>query len=781
MAATIGNGIALGNPFDVNANVPSDSRQTQATIAARNAIVWKYDGLECYVESEKTSYIFILGYASNSLLDNNNWAPMSASEPNIVAAGTYTKVTVNTKGRVIGGDNISVTDVGGLIDMGTGRINQLLMPAISIVDTFVRNSQAAMLALDAQQGDICVRTDINKSFILTTDDPTQVGNWQELLSTSGTITSVSLSMPTPEFNVSNPTITSAGTFGVSWKTQTARTVLAGPTDSTGVPSFRVLGIDDVTGLPLTIYDINYTLGNKANLVGGNNFGGNQFVNNGFLQVISDEGIGILRPSELILGNYEGIPPQITLGVTTIVGNTPMGAIEIGLPIDNGVLALTSQIPTNYVTTNTPQSGLVGTKQWGAEHRWDVGSGSTGINLLNNTQLSFSTPGNTYSGYLRGDGMEFRGPGGNYSLNINNNALTFKAGNYGVGVNRYTRLYAQAISADNNLYLPTDSGTLALTSQITALNGVYQPLENQRLSTSNIPTFQGLRINNGSTNYYKDLIFQHNGLHRWNFYSDGAESGSDSGSNLYLASYYDDANYKANIFLINRATGILNFSSRPTIAGNGIVSNDGGTYNINISGRAARWSNLHADFSSEGTTLDYFIGWQDDGRGGSYFGKDKAKAALNLNDGSTLNNSISGSAAKWANIEHGGVTTNTANIDYLYSYNSATSTAYISPKATIKSALATSLQDVTDVSYVTTNPIAFQRGVGNSVLFVGPEAFAFGGTSDDGLAFVYGANKYHIATNSAKRFTVDENGNIGIGTTSPTAMLDVNGNTFVGSY
>ena len=50
-----------------------------------------------------------------------------------------------------------------------------------ISDTFVAASQVAMLALDAWQGDVCVRTDLSTTFILTNDEPTLLASWQEIL------------------------------------------------------------------------------------------------------------------------------------------------------------------------------------------------------------------------------------------------------------------------------------------------------------------------------------------------------------------------------------------------------------------------------------------------------------------------------------------------------------------------------------------------------------------------------------------------------------------------
>jgi hypothetical protein len=62
-----------------------------------------------------------------------------------------------------------------------GKIPAEQIPAIAISDTFVVNSAAAMTTLFAEIGDVAVRTDLNKSFILAAAPPTNVNNWVELL------------------------------------------------------------------------------------------------------------------------------------------------------------------------------------------------------------------------------------------------------------------------------------------------------------------------------------------------------------------------------------------------------------------------------------------------------------------------------------------------------------------------------------------------------------------------------------------------------------------------
>lgn len=132
-----------------------------------------------------------------------------------VVAGTFTKVTVDAKGRVTEGvANLTAADIPELTlskisdagtaaakDFGTaegnvpvlgagGKLSEAVIPAIAITDTFVVDSQAAMLALEAQQGDVAVRTDVNKTFILKVAPATTLANWVELETPTDAVTSV---------------------------------------------------------------------------------------------------------------------------------------------------------------------------------------------------------------------------------------------------------------------------------------------------------------------------------------------------------------------------------------------------------------------------------------------------------------------------------------------------------------------------------------------------------------------------------------------------------------
>jgi hypothetical protein len=81
--------------------------------------------------------------------------------------------------------------VNGIASLdGTGLIPTNQLPALAITQTSVVASQVAMLALTAEIGDIAVRTDLNKSFILTATPSTSLVNWQELLTPTDSVLSV---------------------------------------------------------------------------------------------------------------------------------------------------------------------------------------------------------------------------------------------------------------------------------------------------------------------------------------------------------------------------------------------------------------------------------------------------------------------------------------------------------------------------------------------------------------------------------------------------------------
>ena len=107
-------------------------------------------------------------------------APTTHTHTNSQITGLGTAATCNT-GTASG--NVPVLD-------SSGKLNTAVLPALAITDTYVVATQAAMLALTAQKGDVAVRTDQNKSYILKTEPATTLANWQEILTPTSLVASV---------------------------------------------------------------------------------------------------------------------------------------------------------------------------------------------------------------------------------------------------------------------------------------------------------------------------------------------------------------------------------------------------------------------------------------------------------------------------------------------------------------------------------------------------------------------------------------------------------------
>lgn len=70
-----------------------------------------------------------------------------------------------------------------------GLVPTAHIPPLAISEVFVVATEAAMLALNAQVGDVAIRTDVNKTFILSASPASTLANWKEVMAT-GQVVSV---------------------------------------------------------------------------------------------------------------------------------------------------------------------------------------------------------------------------------------------------------------------------------------------------------------------------------------------------------------------------------------------------------------------------------------------------------------------------------------------------------------------------------------------------------------------------------------------------------------
>lgn len=159
------------------------------------------------------------------------------------SAGTYRSVTTDAYGRVTAGTNpttlagYGITDAipasekgaaNGVATLGAdGKLPVAQLPALAITDSFVVANEAAMLGLSAEVGDIAIRSDLSKTFILQALPATDIANWKELATPTDTVTSVNgqtgavsldfvtsvgATAPAAGLTISGSPITSSGSF-----------------------------------------------------------------------------------------------------------------------------------------------------------------------------------------------------------------------------------------------------------------------------------------------------------------------------------------------------------------------------------------------------------------------------------------------------------------------------------------------------------------------------------------------------------------------------------------
>lgn len=130
------------------------------------------------------------------------------------AAGTFTKVTVNEKGLITKTELLTPDDIpaltlakitdagtaaarnvgtaeGNLVEVGAnGKIADNVLPPLAITEPYAVNDEAEMLAIDAQKGDVAIRADEGKSYILKQTPASDRTNWLELKSPECKVLSV---------------------------------------------------------------------------------------------------------------------------------------------------------------------------------------------------------------------------------------------------------------------------------------------------------------------------------------------------------------------------------------------------------------------------------------------------------------------------------------------------------------------------------------------------------------------------------------------------------------
>ncbi len=116
-------------------------------------------------------------------------------------------------------------------DLVAGKIPEAQLPAVAITDVFTVASQAAMLALTAERGDVAVRSDLNKTFALAAAPASTLANWVELRTPTDAVLSVAgrtgaVTLTAADVGLGNVNNTSDANKPVSTAQQTAMDVIS---------------------------------------------------------------------------------------------------------------------------------------------------------------------------------------------------------------------------------------------------------------------------------------------------------------------------------------------------------------------------------------------------------------------------------------------------------------------------------------------------------------------------------------------------------------------------
>jgi len=135
----------------------------------------KNDGADAIVEYAKKSLVDAKANQvdlDNHLSDHGN--------PHAVTLSMLGGIHISQKGAASG---VAELDANS-------KIPEAQLPAIAITDTHEASSETAQLALTVQKGDVCVRTDLNKSYINTTGNNAVMSDWTELRTPTDAVLSV---------------------------------------------------------------------------------------------------------------------------------------------------------------------------------------------------------------------------------------------------------------------------------------------------------------------------------------------------------------------------------------------------------------------------------------------------------------------------------------------------------------------------------------------------------------------------------------------------------------
>lgn len=622
-----------------------------------------------------------------------------------------------------------------------------------------------------------LRINANNTVDALTDSQFRTAIGAGTSSTTGTVTSVGLSLP-DIFNVSNSPISSSGTLSAGFVTQASNTVFAGPSSGNGTPSFRALVAADIptlnqntTGSAATLTTSRTLWGQSFN--GSANVTGNMSSVGKVEQSWGDQRIGIFfnndyRSGMAVFGNSR---------LTTIFSTTNDGT--------GGAITFNTRVGAGSSDTD------YGTERMRITNTGDVGIGTTTPatkldvrHTGGSTDYELLRIGNNSNASDVGMRIGFWDDASGTFWSKSTGAITVRrVGSGSTGAMLFTTRDSQTTesakmvitggnvgiattSPSHRLQLGTTTSTSTATPETISLGGTFSSSAGGnaklRLWTDGSNVI-GLGVSSNQLDYICSAAYSHV------FYNNGSESWRITSAGVFQSN---------GAKTIQTSTGNLTLA---TAAGNGhILLSPHGTGNVGI-GTASPAVRFHveqnttsyAELRVANTSTSARLNL---GCGGSAAGADVANTAYltcTTSDRFLLRNDNTNGYIDFAT---GGVSSSNIRMRLDNTGNLGIGTS------TPSEILHLSKNDATiKIADKTSN-----AGVGPRVLL----ASNYGGTEyTASLGFSFYANDTYLqhgrsniggialrSTNGTTRLYVqDSSGNVGIGVTDPDEKLEVNGN------
>lgn len=221
---------ANGAWLDMGVQGGSGATDLGATLSASNVIVTSNTGADATIPAVDGTNAGVMTPTQKTKLDGiATGATANSTDATLLAranhTGTQTASTISdfssaADARISAAAGVSVASLSG------GKVPTSQLPAIAIVDVNSVASQAAQLALTAQEGDVAIRTDLSKTYIHNGGVAGTMADWSELATPTDTVTSVNsqtgaVVLTKSDVGLSNVDNTSDANKPVSTATQTA--------------------------------------------------------------------------------------------------------------------------------------------------------------------------------------------------------------------------------------------------------------------------------------------------------------------------------------------------------------------------------------------------------------------------------------------------------------------------------------------------------------------------------------------------------------------------------